>query len=412
MEIESNKQPAITADFEREIGSFLKIEVVETPAQAREFLLMPISLYKNDPNYIRPLDEDVESVFDPQKNSLHNGNNCRRWLLRDIKGNLIGRIAAFINPKKQPGYERTGGSGFFECINDQQAADMLFNTAKEWLAKMGMDAMDGPINFGERDKWWGLLADGFTPPNYCCNYNPPYYRALFENYGFEVFFKQYTYIKDVGKPQPQIYYTIADRLLTNPAYQVRQMEKKNLDKYCEDFRTIYNKAWVLHDGVEPMSRGLAQKLIKTLKPVIDERIAFFAYYNQQPIGFFLCLPELNELLVKHVNGRLNFTGKMKLFWNKLTDNCKTMYGIVFGVIPEFQRKGVEAALIVCADRLMRKAKVPYTTIQMNWVGDFNPRMMKVAEQIDGKIYKTHHTYRYLFDREKPFERMKELTAIS
>ena len=58
------------------------------------------------------------------------------------------------------------------------------NIAKFASLQKGMEAMDGPINFGERDRWWGLITEGFTPPLYCMNYNPPYYIALFENYGF------------------------------------------------------------------------------------------------------------------------------------------------------------------------------------------------------------------------------------
>ena len=104
-----------------------------------------------------------------------------RWILKDDEGKLIGRIAAFTNKKyKNKGDDvPVGGIGFFECINNQEAADLLFDNAKHWLIQKGMEAMDGPINFGERDRWWGLITDGFTPPLYCMNYNPPYYITPF-----------------------------------------------------------------------------------------------------------------------------------------------------------------------------------------------------------------------------------------
>ncbi|MBE7177426.1 MAG: hypothetical protein INR69_13535 [Mucilaginibacter polytrichastri] len=387
----------------------MNIEQVVTAAQVREFVQMPVPLYKNDPHYIRPLDADVEAVFDPEKNALLANGACARWILRGEKGSAIGRIAAFVNPKTCNEYEQpTGGTGFFECIDDQQAADLLFNTAKNWLAEKGMEAMDGPVNFGDRDRWWGLLTDGFLPPNYCCNYNPPYYQALFERYGFEVFFRQYTYWKALEPRQPELYEKVTARLLRSGDYTIRKIEKRRLEKYAEDFRTIYNKAWASHEGVDPMTAAHTRKLLLKMKPVIDERIAFFAYHKDEPIGFFLCLPELNELFVKDVRGNMNWFGILRLLWNQATDSCKTMYGLAFGVIPEYQRKGVEAALVVSADHFMREDKVPYASIQMNWIGDFNPRMMHVAEQINAVIYKTHHTYRYLFDRTKPFKRMQEL----
>src|SRR5690606_29466640 len=110
-------------------------------------------------------------------------------------GNLAGRIAAFLNRKyRNRGDEvKVGGIGFFDCINDHDAASLLFDVARHWLLARGAEAMDGPINCGERDRWWGLLVDGFTPPVYGMNYNPPYYRDLFEEYGFKKYYNQLCY---------------------------------------------------------------------------------------------------------------------------------------------------------------------------------------------------------------------------
>ena len=117
---------------------------------------------------------------------------------------LMGRVAAFINNKKAYHYEQpTGGIGFFECIDDEKAAFLLFDTAKNWLSANGMQAMDGPINFGENDNFWGLLVEGFTVPSYGMNYNPPYYRPLFENYGFKTAYAQITNHLDVSETLPR-----------------------------------------------------------------------------------------------------------------------------------------------------------------------------------------------------------------
>ena len=146
---------------------------VTDAASAKEFLQVPLIIYKDDPNFIRPLDKDVNDVFDPNKNKAFRFGECNRWLLKDENDQLIGRIAAFVNKKyKNKGDEqKTGGIGFFECIDKQEAADMLFDVAKHWLMQRGMEAMDGPINFGERDRWWGLVVEGFKSPIYLMNYN-------------------------------------------------------------------------------------------------------------------------------------------------------------------------------------------------------------------------------------------------
>lgn len=381
------------------------IQQVADKNTAKEFLLFPLSIYKDDENYIRPLDKDIEFVFDENKNKYFRHGECVRWLLKNDDGKTIGRIAAFINRKTAKSFDQpTGGVGFFECINHKEAAFLLFDTAKKWLAERGMEAMDGPINFGDRDKWWGLLVDGFYQPCYCCNYNPPYYQQFFEEYGFEVYFKQYTYYRKLEWKLTPAYQEKAQKILQNPDYTFEHMRLKNLPKYIEDFRTVYNKAWVKHAGVKEMSPAQAKVIMGQLKPILDEKIVWYAYYKGECVGFYVNIPELNQLF-KYVNGKLDLIGKLKLLYHKWRGSNKTMYGIVFGIAPEHQKKGVEAAMIVEAAKIILDEKaVGYTDFQMNWIGDFNPKMMNVAEQIGGQIYKTHHTYRYLFDRSKEFKR--------
>ncbi|OKL41560.1 hypothetical protein [Pontibacter flavimaris] len=385
----------------------MKLIEVNTPEHAQEFLLLQVRMYKKDPNYIRPLDKDVNNVFDPKKNKLLREGEAIRWILQDDKGKSIGRVAAFVNKKTaNAGEQPTGGMGFFDCVNDQAAANMLLDACREWLKERGMEAMDGPINFGERDKWWGVLLDGFYEPTYCMPYNFPYYQQLLENYGFELFFKQYTYYRTVHDAIPEKYQVKAERVLADKNYRFQHLDKKNLPKYTSDFREVYNKGWAKHEGVKPMTEAQATAIMKQLKPILDERIIWFAYYNEEPVGFFIAIPELNQLF-KYNNGKLDLWGKLKFLFNRWRGACKTMYGIVFGITPEHQGKGVEAAMIVSAGNLViNNPSIKYYDLQMNWIGDFNPKMMRLVEQIGGRIYKTHATYRYLFDRTKEFKRAR------
>ncbi|MEQ1677341.1 MAG: hypothetical protein ABL876_11600, partial [Chitinophagaceae bacterium] len=135
---------------------------VTTPQLAKEFIRVNPEIHKSNPCYIRPLDKDVIEVFDPKKNKTFRTGEAIRWILKDENGKLAGRIAAFTNKKyKNKGDDGpVGGIGFFDCINEQAAAELLFDVAKHWLLQKGMEAMDGPINFGERDRWWGLVVKG------------------------------------------------------------------------------------------------------------------------------------------------------------------------------------------------------------------------------------------------------------
>lgn len=383
----------------------MRLLEVNSIIDQKEFLEMAVRLYKNEKNWIRPLDKDIEGLFHPETNKLfRQGAKSKRWLLKDDSGTTIGRIAAFTNPKwkeKQP----TGGIGFFECINDQKAAFLLFDTGKKWLEEQGMEAMDGPVNFGERDKWWGLLIDGYTEPNYNMPWNFPYYQKFFESYGFEIYFKQYTYMRRVKDPvfDPKMEER-SKAIRKDKDFSFRHMKGKELkEKAPEYFMNVYNKAWAKHMG-KTLTIKETKLMFAKMQPIIDPRLIYFGFHKEEPISFFINIPEINQIF-KYVNGKMDLLGKLKFLWHKTFNPPNKMLGLVFGVIPDFQAKGVESAMIMeYRDTLAFTKAFKYETLEMNWIGDFNPKMMRVCEQLNAVIYKTHHTYRYLFDRTKPFER--------
>jgi hypothetical protein len=377
---------------------------VSTTKLAKEFLLVNAVVNKDNSNYIRPLDNDINDVFDPKKNKSFRFGEAIRWILKDDEGKHVGRIAAFINKKyKNKGDDLpVGGIGFFDCINDQSAADMLFDVAKHWLSQKGMEAMDGPINFGERDRWWGVLVEGFQPPIYGLNYNFPYYKELFENYGFKKFYSQICFAIDPNKEINQKTLSRHAQLSQNTDYSARYLKKNRLEKYATDFATVYNKAWAGHGGLKEMKKEQALILFRKMKPVMDEKIVWFAYYKDQPIGIFTNIPDLNQWF-KYLNGKFDLWHKFKFLWIKWTKPNKKFTGLVFGIIPEFQGKGVDSYMINEAKMVIQK-QTQYKEYEMLWIGEFNPKMINVAENF-GDTYRSRKliTYRYLFDRTKEFK---------
>jgi len=387
------------------------VEEVKTPQQAKAFIKLPVKIYAKDPVWIRPLDKDIEGVFHPKTNKYFRHGECTRWILKDGKGAVVGRIAAFIDKRTAKTFDQpTGGVGFFECIDDQAAAFTLFDTAKAWLADKGMEAMDGPINFGDRDRFWGLLVEGWLPPNYCCNYNPPYYQAFFEAYGFQEYFKQLTFgrpMQDEGVSER--IHERASRVFNNPDYTYKYISKKRHKDFAEDFRTVYNKAWVKHEGVKEMTKAQAQNIMKKLLPIMDEDIMIFTYYKDAPVAFFLMLPDLNTAF-KHVNGKMNLLGKLTFLYFKKFKKIKKAIGIAFGVAPQHQGKGVESAMILeYTKKAWRNKDFQYKDLEMNWIGDFNKKMIQLVRQVGGDVVKTHITYRKPFDPDKKVVRATEIS---
>ena len=370
----------------------------------KEFLEVPLFIYKNDPNYIRPLDKDIQEVFDEKKNKTFRFGEATRWILKDDNDKPIGRIAAFVNKKyKNKGDDqKTGGIGFFECINDQLAADMLFDVAKDWLMKRGMEAMDGPINFGERDRWWGLVVKGFKSPIYLMNYNPPYYQELFENYGFKNFFNQICWAMAVHTDLNEKFTEMNNKYSDDPDFYARHIKKNEAEKFANDFCIVYNKAWSSHEGNKQMKKEVAMKMFESMKPVMDERLIWFVYYKNEPIAFWLNLPELNQLF-KYFNGKFGLLEKLRFLWMKMRGKNDKFTGIVFGVVPEFQGKGIDHFMIVQGAEVM-KYKTNYKHLELQWQGDFNPKILNVSKNIGAHESRILTTYRYLFDRSKPFKR--------
>lgn len=391
----------------------MRAVVVTNSSTLKDFHKVPEIIYASDSNYIPHLKQDIDKIFNPKKNKLlrHKNGKAIRWIFYNDDNQLVGRVAAFINPKtafkeKQP----TGGIGFFESINNQETANFIFDTAKNWLIEQGMEAMDGPINLGERNQFWGCLTKNFTDPNsYGMNYNPPYYPELFENYGFKTFFEQYLYKRPVLMPIQEVFVRKNENLRKKHGVRVDNFVNKSLEQAAQDFLTVYNSAWGGYADYQPMKLEVAQKIMNSLKPIIDKKILFFAYHDETPIGFFINIPELNEIF-KYVNGDLNWLGKLKFLYHKWKGTPKTMVGIVFGVSREWHGKGVEGAMIDWAGSYVTK-NTNYKEIVMTWIGDFNPKMLRVCENLGATRYREMKTYRFLFDRNKPFERYPMVESV-
>ncbi len=386
---------------------------VTTKREIKQWLAFPAKLYRHDPHYVRPLDREVEHVFNREDNKLFRHGDATRYYLTDNKGRIVGRIAVFYDEKTSKVYEneengqKTGGCGFFDCINNQEAANILFDAAKKWLEERGYEAMDGPINFGDRDYFWGCLVEGFTDPIYNMPYNYPYYSQLFENYGFKDYFKQLTFRRNLtpGGFDP-ILHEKAHRIYDNPDYSFEILDRRKIDRYADDFLTIYNKAWGSIPGTAKLTRQHAVALLKSLKPIIDPRLMHFAYYKGEPVGFFLMMIDLNQIY-KGLNGNDKGFNALRVFWRvKIARICDRAISLVFGIVPEHRKKGLESGLVCSLEAQAIKRKFKYKELQINWIGDFNPPMLKIVEHAGAEHFKTHVTYRYLFDRNKPFTRAK------
>ncbi|MGL5683365.1 MAG: hypothetical protein ACRDDZ_10015 [Marinifilaceae bacterium] len=383
------------------------IEVTDK-ATEQQFIELPVRLYKNNKNWVRPFDNDIRNVFNPAKNPCFKNGEAVRWIMQDEKsGEIVGRVAAFINGKtcNLDDY-KVGQMGFFECIDNKEAAFALFDKAAEWLKTRGAECMEGPVNFGERIEWWGLLVEGFDQtPNYAMPYTQEYYIPFFDEYGFKDYFKQFTFRTELvmENVSPLLIWK-SSRLLKNPDYAVKTYGDIGKSQAIDALLEVYNKAWNMEvHKVDGITRAQVETIYKSLQPIIDKDLIYFAFHKGQPIGFFLMFPEINQIL-KHMNGKLDLMGTLKFLYYKKIKGVDVALGQLFGVVPEFQGKGVEAAMIISFVQHVIEQKGSYKYLELNWVGDFNPTMIHLMDYFGGKRCKTHITYRKLFRDDIPFVR--------
>ncbi|NEQ50637.1 MAG: hypothetical protein F6K11_10970 [Leptolyngbya sp. SIO3F4] len=392
----------------------MQLVEVKSAKDIRDFHALPFRIYRDHPAWIPHLRQDVEKVFNREKNNFWKHGKAIRWILRDDKGTIIGRVAAFVNERQAHTFQQpTGGMGFFECIEDKEAAFRLFDACKEWLQAQGMEAMDGPINFGEKDKFWGLIIKNFeAPPYYGQNFNPEYYVSFFEEYGFQVYYNQLVFHRNFQEKLQPRFVERAERLEKSGDYSIRTVDPKNLEKFAEDFRTIYNRAWTTHDNFKPMKREQAFLLMKQFKPILDVNLIYFAYHKEQPVAFYLSMPELNQVF-RYVNGNLNLWGKLKFYWYfKIRKVVDTSFGVAFGIDPDYQGKGVEGLMYYHMEKILHHpSRIDrYKDLIITWIGDFNPKMIRIIQFLGASEFRRLATFRILFDPNAPFERAPIITA--
>ncbi|MCK9204398.1 MAG: hypothetical protein M0P58_08205 [Bacteroidales bacterium] len=381
----------------------MKVEEVSDRKLGRQFLNLVDVIYRGDPNYVRPLDDEIESVFDPSKNSFFQHGEAIRWILKNDDGTVIGRVAAFVNKRKAYTYQQpTGGMGFFECIHDRKAAFLLFNQCREWLAARGMMAMDGPINFGENDVNWGLLVEGFTHPGFGMNYNPSWYKDLYEEYGFKFYFEQVSNHLDLTKPFPERFWKIAEWAMKKPELTFRHFSYKQTDKFIQDLKEIYDDAWKFHENFTPMELSTLKNTLEKARSFLDPEMIWFAYHSGEPAAFLIQFPDVNQIL-KHLHGKLHLWNKLKFLWLKYNKTITRSRIVIMGVKPKYQRFGLESGIFWHLNEKMKK-KPHITEVELSWVGDFNPKMRALHESVGAVFAKRHITYRKIFSDDIAFQR--------
>jgi len=359
------------------------IEVKDITTES-QFFQIPELIYQSDSNWIPQLHTDVRQILNPESNPAFEHGDCKCLMLR-VEGIFVARLAVFYTQEVE---FRKGGIGFYECIDDQAAAHCILSYAQAWLIERRVEEVEALINFGERDRYWGVLTAGFYAPAFQDNYNPPYYQEQLESFGFVKKFEQFTFLLNRKEFKKERIEKIVERVKRD--YRFESLKLSQAKKYAADFTEVYNRAWSGFDHFKPLNPQQVHGLLRSMKPIMKPGFVQFAYSGNQPIGFFVNIADINPFL-KHAHGKLSLYQRLRIWVQVKRGAIPRIRGIVFGIDPDFQNRGIESGLIDAFYEALKK----YPAIQeaeLSWIGDFNPRMLKLLEAIGAKKWKTHTTF--------------------
>lgn len=378
----------------------MKILTVNNRTTWNLFHAVPRYIYKHDHLWIAPLERDIEKVFDPQANKAFKDGEAQCFVLLNDKGRAIGRIAAFIDHGRNKRNEHLQGAiGFFECINDEEAAGILFQKAESFLTDKGIKIIDGPVNFGERDKYWGLLVKGRYAPIYTEPYNPEYYISMFENNGFQPYEKVYTFKGEISDIPVEELRKKAKESKEKYNFRVETMNPRKLKKYANDLCIIYNDAFSKFPYFKPLKPKLIYNTFKQVKMVFDPKIACFVYKDDHPAGFCMLMPEINQFL-KGAKGKINPFTLPGIIFKKFRPGKKILKGVSFGIHPDYQGKGVMATIV---DALYDHANKNYSHLLLTTIRKLNKKMLKAVDHLKVEVDREHISYRKILDDKIAFE---------
>ncbi len=363
---------------------------VVSKKQRAEFIDFPHDLYIGDPNYVPELFIAQDDLLNPDKHPFFQHSTAQLFLAyRDNK--IVGRIAAIWNTQHNAfNHVNEGQFGFFDCINDQEVADALLNTAYAWVREKGGNKIVGPINLSTNETC-GLLIEGFdSPPVAMMTYNYPYYIDLIQNFGFQKQVDLLAYDIPTAKASDRSV-LLMDKLeerLKRSGIHLRLINLKDFKNEAEKIKRVYNKAWDKNLGFVPMTDEEFAYIAKDLKMIVNPNYCIIAEKDNEIVGFAVGIPNINEILIKIKRGRLLPTGIFKLLFGR--KKIKSLRVMMLGVLEEYRKMGIEACLY---GRIIKNAKTyGIERGECSWMLEHNYMMNHAIEQINGELYKRYRIY--------------------
>ena len=374
----------------------LKIHPVLSLEDRREFLSLPWVVYRDDPYWVPPIFSERMHFISKHPFLEHSEVE---FFMAKRGSQVVGTIAAIINHRhNEYQNEHIGFFGFFEVLDDPEAAAALLETAEIWVKDKGYDAVRGPAQFSQNDEC-GLLVDGFDDsPRVLMTYNPRRYVNYIENQGFSKVMDLHAYALETdiyggGSRFPKKLIRVVEKIKAKGEIHIRKVDLKNFDLEVERAKKIYNQSWAQNWGFVPMTDPEFDALGKELRQIIDPDLTLVAEIDGEPIGVSITLPDLNQPL-RYAYPKPEtpeWWTMAKLVWNwKVKRKVTWARVLILGVLPEYRGRGVDALFYY--ESAIAALKKGIKRAEMSWILENNDAISRPIKVMGGEIYKTYRMY--------------------
>jgi GNAT superfamily N-acetyltransferase len=371
----------------------LTIELLDTAqkAQRRRFSHLPFQFYVNTPQWSPPILIDVEAALDRNKHPFYEHSEADFFIaVRD--GRDVGRLAVANNRRYNEYHQlKRAQFYFFECENNLETANALFERAYDWARQRGLDEMIGPKGFAALDGY-GMLIEGFEHRQMMTmmNYNHPYLPKLMEAMGFE---KEVDFVSCYANARnfalPERVRSIAQRVQQRGTLSVKYFKnKKELVQWAPRIGKTYNETFVNNWEYYPLTEREVKFVVDSILTVADHRLIKIILSGDRVVGFLFAFPDITAALQRH-GGRLLPFGIFDMLLELRRTKWVSVNGA--GILPEFQGRGGNALLYVEMEKTVRDFGFEHA--EMTQVAETAVQMRSDLINLGGVPYKNHRVFR-------------------
>ena len=357
-----------------------------TDQELNAFIDFPFELYKEDPYWVGELKADTRHLL--KKDHIFWTHGERALFMAYQDGKPVGRIMALVNrAHNEYQKENIGFFGFFDCINNQEAANALFEQAEKWLSDRGVTAVRGPAN-PSSNHVYGLLVDGFDRmPAIMMPYNYPYYAQLIEGAGFEKIKDLLAFQRSKEDQFSERFLKVCARCSRGKGITLRRLNLKNITQEAEIIRKIYNDAWAENWGFVPMSEPEMADVVKELKLVVRKEGTCVLEVDGVPAGFYILIPNMNHALKELKGSLVNPWRVLKALW--AWHKIKDARMIMLGVSPQFRQRGIDLILI---KHIIDHGVAVWNEAELSWVLEDNEGIIRGIKECGCRPSKRYRLY--------------------